>query len=149
MGTAIVAVEIEKGGKVAKITIVNFSQLAKYNRWDPSFFVMLDEMKEDIARFEKQFDKESLIKMLMSFPDEIKNLLTKIPGAYVLPFVIIKKYPYVAAAYINNCLPEKSREYSKMIDGCNDQINKLKQVQEVLRYKEDNKRINKRKEVIY
>jgi len=54
-----------------KIAVVNLSQMAKYNRRDAGFFVMLDEMKEDVARFESQFDRQILTKILMSFPDEI------------------------------------------------------------------------------
>ena len=48
--------------------MVNSSQLAKYNRWDPGFFVMLDKMKKDVARLEKQFDRQYLTEILMSFP---------------------------------------------------------------------------------
>lgn len=63
---------------MVKVAIVNSSQMAKYNRMDAGFFVMSDEIKEDVKRLEKQFDRQSLIKILMSFPDEIKNLLKKI-----------------------------------------------------------------------
>jgi len=53
---------------MAKIAIVNSSQMVKYDRMDAGFFVMLDGMKEDVARLEKQFDRQTLIEVLMSFP---------------------------------------------------------------------------------
>ena len=53
---------------MVKIAIVNSTQMAKYNRMDAGFFIMLDKMKEDVERFEGQFDGQSLIKILMSFP---------------------------------------------------------------------------------
>jgi len=62
---------ISKEKRTMKIAVVNLSQMAKYNRRDAGFFVMLDEMKEDVARFESQFDRQILTKILMSFPDEI------------------------------------------------------------------------------
>ena len=65
---------------MAKIAIVNSTQMAKYNRWDPGFFVMLDEIKEDVERLEKQFDRQYLTEILMSFSNEIKDLVKKIPG---------------------------------------------------------------------
>jgi len=46
---------------MAKIAIVNSSQMVKYDRMDAGFFVMLDGMKEDVARLEKQFDRQTLI----------------------------------------------------------------------------------------
>jgi len=45
---------------MVKIAIVSSSQMAKYGRMDAGFFVMLDEIKEDVERFEKRFDRQSL-----------------------------------------------------------------------------------------
>jgi len=53
---------------MAKMAIVNSSQLARYDLMDAGFFVMLDEIKEDVASLEKQFDRQTLIEVLMSFP---------------------------------------------------------------------------------
>jgi len=37
---------------MVKIVMVNSSQIAKCNRMDAGFFVMLDEIKEDVERLE-------------------------------------------------------------------------------------------------
>ena len=54
--------------KTMKTAVVVSSQMAKYNRMDVGFFVMSDEIKEDVARLEKQFDRQYLTEILMSFP---------------------------------------------------------------------------------
>ena len=80
---------------MAKIAIVNSSQMSKYGRMDAGFFVMLDEIKEDVERLEKQFDRQMLIKILLSFPDEIKNLLKKIPAASLISIVKNRRIPVI------------------------------------------------------
>jgi len=42
----------KKEKRTMKTAIVNSSQMAKYNRMDAGFFVMLDEIKEDVERLE-------------------------------------------------------------------------------------------------
>jgi len=65
---------------------------------------MLDEIKEDVERLEKQFDGQSLIKVLRSFPDELKDLLKIIPAASMISIVKNRRSPVIILGEKNDYL---------------------------------------------